>query len=315
MSMSQTPSSPYGTMEQHQVLHLNINTQTEEVQREEGEGEAAGEGEREWGREGEEERERVGGWGAAAPGEGEMARGGEWEREGVWEVEKDLPNKAVIQLSVQQPISSKPSPQHQRSVSDTSVLLTRSRINSSSLPELADDHTSSTSPEPVADTVEAARQQMSRVSPKKQFRTKHTRHLSLLNGREGKQKKRRSAHYRSRSPPNYPPPPPPANEDSANEEETPTAPRKDSLGFSKVMQTISSIDQELQEMGGVAGTETTPNISPPMSFKAIDPPTSEGEGVVGVVGVVGAVGEDGGYYESGSNVRYVKYTNYTGSKI
>lgn len=166
--------------------------------------------------------------------------------------------------SVQQPINLRPPPPiHQRSVSDTSVLLCRT--NSSSLPELA-DHTNSASPEPVADTVEEAKQQIE--SPTKRFRTKHTRHLSLLNGRDGKRKKRRSQ-YRCRSPPNYPPPPPPANEDSDNEETS----QNDALGFSKVMETISSIDQELQEMGGMGMTDTTPNISPPMRFRDNDPPS------------------------------------------
>ena len=169
------------------------------------------------------------------------------------------------QRDVQQSGELWPAPVHQRSVSDTSVLLCRT--NSSSLPELT-DHTSSASPEPVADTVEEAKQQIAQESPTKRFRTKHTRHLSLLNRRDGKQKKRRSQ-YRCRSPPNYPPPPPPTNEDSDNDDTT----HNDALGFSKVMETISSIDQELQEMGGLAGADTTPNISPPMRFRGIDPPS------------------------------------------
>lgn len=192
-----------------------------------------------------------------------------------------------------------PPPAHQRSVSDTSVLLCRT--NSSSLPDL--DHPSSTSPEPVADTVEAAKEQVSQDPPTKAYRTKHTRHLSLLGGNEHKRKKRRSM-IRSRSPPSYPPPPPPANDESGEEEEVPAvsdppvpavsdppvptasvapAPvqppqRKDSLqGFSRVMATISSIDQELQDMGGIGGREenTTPNITPPEKFRGEDPPIIE----------------------------------------
>ena len=246
--MSQTPSSPYGTMESgHQLLDLEVNQMVEDLQREEAE--TVVEGEREWEREMEEVRD--------------------WEREDRTECtwERDVATEMIPQDVQNDP---KPHPNHQRSISDTSILL--SRTNSSSLPELI-DHTSSTSPELIPDTVECARQQISQEAPTKRFRTKHTRHLSLLSGREVKRKKRRSAQFRCRSPPNYPPPPPPANEDSADEVETQRGchTRKDSFGFSKVMQTISSIDHELQEMGGVADTNTTPNISPPMRFKAINP--------------------------------------------
>ena len=170
--------------------------------------------------------------------------------------------------------SLRPAPVHQRSVSDTSVLLCRT--NSSSLPELVEGP-GSTSPEPVSDTVEGAKEQIIRQEalPVKKFRTRHTRHLSLLGGNEHKRKKRRSQ-LRTRSPPNYPPPPPPANEDSEGEPETEPE-MKNSLGFSRVMQTISSIDQELQDMGGVAGANTTPNVSPPMRFRGDDPPNLEGD--------------------------------------
>ena len=234
-STSLIATAPFHTtMESGQVFDLDI-TQTEEPLREEPEAVVEGE------REGEGEGE----------GEGEETVG-----------QLGYFQDAQIRYH-QQSSNARPVPIHQRSVSDTSVLLCRT--NSSSLPEL-DDHNSSASPDPVADTVEGARQQISQESPTK-FRTKHTRHLSLLNRRQAKRKKRRSQ-YRCRSPPNYPPPPPPMNGDSDNEEDM--IEEGQGLDFSKVMQTISSIDQELQEMGGVSGNDVTPNISPPMRFRAVD---------------------------------------------
>ena len=186
--------------------------------------------------------------------------------EGEREEEEERYVLAPIHLSSTEPQANglRPVPMHQRSVSDTSHLLFRT--NSASLPELADTRSSS-SPEPVCDTVEGAKQQISLETPK--FRTKHTRHLSLLGGDNHKRKKRRST-IRCRSPPNYPPPPPPGDEESGGNVEK-THQRKDSFGFSKVMQTISSIDQELQEMGGVAGTNTTPPLTA-STFRGEDPP-------------------------------------------
>lgn len=157
---------------------------------------------------------------------------------------------------------------HQRSESDTMVLC---RTNSASLPELV-EHDNSASP----DDFEEAKRQISEESPAVQFRTKHTRHLSLL---DGKRKKRRptSLKNRSRSPPNYPPPPPPTKEggegggnndaESVEDGRDSVEDGRDSVGFSKVLKTISSINHELEEMGGMGGT---PNISPPMRFRTID---------------------------------------------
>lgn len=152
----------------------------------------------------------------------------------------------------------RPAPVHQRSESDTTVLC---RTNSASLPELI-EHDTSASP----DDIEEAKRQISEESPVVQFRTKHTRHLSLL---DGKRKKRRptSLKNRSRSPPNYPPPPPPKKE-GGNDDTESVEDGRDSVGFSKVLKTISSIHHELEEMGGMGGT---PSISPPMRFRAIDP--------------------------------------------
>ena len=270
LSMSQATTSPCSTMDsrQHPVLDLDI-TQTEESHREEGEGEEEGAGEGE---------ERL-----------------------LQEMQREIRTEQSFEPVV------RPPPVHQRSISDTSILLCRSRINSTSLPELGEE--SSASPEPVADTVEGARRQIAEDMPKKQYRTKHTRHLSLLTGRSGKCK-RGSLKNRSRSPPNYPPPPPPANEDSGNEAcggvtitsntELGKDGRKHSLGFSNVMKTISSIDQELQEMGGVGGADVTPNISPPMRFRAdtddldLSPPQDPLEGGVGDEGGVGGGRDEGG---------------------
>ena len=247
MSMSQTSTSPYSTMEsgQHPVMDLEI-TQIEESQRDDDGGE--GDGER------------------------ETAHTGEVGRDVDMQQERGTHEEP-------------PSPVHRRSVSDTSLLL--SRTNSSSLPDLMDNN-SSVSPEDmkVPDTVEGARRQMSEKPPVARYRTKHTRHLSLLMGAEEKQKKRRqpSLKNRSRSPPNYPPPPPPMEEDSGNEavegteqqfvapsEAAGGASRKHSPGISQVMKKISSIDHKLEEMGGVGVSGSTPNITPPMKFRAVDP--------------------------------------------
>ena len=270
---------------EHQIMELEIGQYEEERppagEEEEGGGRPPGEEEEEGGGRppGEEEEEG----GGRPPGEEEEGGGwpyGEEEGEGGWpfgeEGEGDeMPRYVLAPISPSQqqqliPVKGlRPSPVHQRSVSDTSVLLWRT--NSASLPELA-DVPSSASPEPVSDTVEGARQQISQPeSPTKKYRTKHTRHLSLLGDSSGHKRKKRRSQIRSRSPPSYPPPPPPADEGSEEERERDPQ-RKDSLGFSKVMQTISSIDHELQEMGGVAGTTVTPNISPPMRFRGDDPP-------------------------------------------
>ena len=198
---------------------------------------------------------------------------GEGEREEEREEEEERYVLAPIHTSnVVRPQANgvRPIPLHQRSVSDTSVLLYRA--NSASLPELAEQRNSA-SPEPVSDTVEGAKRQISLDSPTKKFRMKHTRHLSLLGGDHHKRKKRRSQ-IRSRSPPSYPPPPPPADEESGDEVER-THQRKDSFGFSKVMQTISSIDQELQEMGGVAGANTAADVPPPTMFHGEDPTAND----------------------------------------
>ena len=197
---------------------------------------------------------------------------GEGDRE---EEEEERYVLAPIRTSNAQANGVRPIPLHQRSVSDTSVLLYRA--NSASLPELAEQRNSA-SPEPVSDTVEGAKQQISLDSPTKKFRTKHTRHLSLLGGDHQKRKKRRSQ-IRSRSPPNYPPPPPPADQDSGDEVGR-THQRKDSFGFSKVMQTISSIDQELQEMGGVAGANTAADVPPPTMFHGEDPTINPANDIV-----------------------------------
>ena len=325
ITTSQTSTCLYGDMEseqQHPVLDLDI-TQTEEPQREDAEGE--GEGERGgedrgytqavwreegrymqevrreeggymqevWGEEGgymQEVRREEGGYMQEVRGEEggykQEVRGEEggymqevWGEEGGYEVTQQNGGETEPRP---------PPPVHQRSESDTTVLL--SNTNFSSLPEL-DEHSSSVSPDNtlIADTVEGAKRQISEEMP---IRTKHTRHLSLLSGSDGKRKKRRqqSLKNRSRSPPNYPPPPPPADEDSGNEasgdienHELTTengATRKNSLGFSKVMKTISSIDQELEEMR-VGVSDITPNISPPMRFRDSDPqqsPTQDGSG-------------------------------------
>lgn len=173
----------------------------------------------------------------------------------------ELPRETNLQLGGED----RPAPVHQRSVSDTTVLC---NTNSASLPELI-DHDNSVSPEDM----EQAKRQISEESLNVQYRTKHTRHLSLL---DGKRKKRRptSLKNRSRSPPNYPPPPPPANEDSGNERTDSAEDGRDSVGFSKVMKTISSIHHELEEMGGIGGT---PNISPPMRFRDTDPHQSSSQ--------------------------------------
>ena len=158
-----------------------------------------------------------------------------------------------------------PAPVHQRSESDTMLL---SRTNSASLPELV-EHDNSASPVDI----EEAKRQISEESPVVQFRTKHTRHLSLL---DGKRKKRRptSLKNRSRSPPNYPPPPPPTKEGGGNDDADSVEDGRDSVGFSKVLKTISSISHELEEMGGMG---ETPSISPPMRFRAVDPHQSSSQ--------------------------------------
>ena len=247
------------------------------------------------------------------PREEEEGEGGEREEEReAEEVQRYV--IAPIHTSNMGPQTSdlRPAPVHQRSVSDTSLLLCRT--NSTSLPELAGPP-SSASPEPISDPAEGV--QILQESPTKKFRTKHTRHLSLLGGDHHKRKKRRSQ-IRCRSPPNYPPPPPPANEESGDEidknqqrkdeidknqqrkdEIDKNQQRKDSPGFSKVMQTISSIDQELQEMGGVAGADTAANVPPPTMFHGEDPPINPANDVPERAGQGQVTGEEEGRIEEG----------------
>ena len=144
-----------------------------------------------------------------------------------------------------------------------------------SMPEL-NEHDSSESPEDLP----AATKEVLEVLPK----ISHTRHLSLIVGSEGykkKSSKRTGSLKRSRSPPNLPPPPPPpepytgkssvsepsaeVKQESLVVESSPAKGMKSnvsntSLGFSEVMNTISNIDHQLDEL---STTPPKPTVTAP----------------------------------------------------
>ncbi len=170
---------------------------------------------------------------------------------------------------------------HARSSSDSLIV----RTLSNSLNDLTSQ---STSPEVEG---EEPRVQPPR-SPRASGRGGHTRHLSLLGGsphksggggrNKKKPKRGGSIKQRSRSPPNLPPPPPPpppseptdAQQQLAEggEEDHHLSPSSGagaglshatsstaSLGFSQVLNTISTIDQELDQMAGQFITPPQPS--------------------------------------------------------
>lgn len=157
---------------------------------------------------------------------------------------------------------------------------------SSSLPEMLDETGNSTSPEAMEDHDHTHHgENTSKHSPG----SRHTRHLSLIGGSKDahhnhsrrKPKRAGSLKQRSRSPPNLPPPPPPPppSDPGANalldtsgmsmRSNTSSA----SLGFSEVMQTMSSIDHELDTIAENFTTSTVITPSMPPGRPPPPPPT------------------------------------------
>ena len=166
---------------------------------------------------------------------------------------------------------------HVRSASDSLVLM---HETSHSMPDLAEDG-ESTSPE--GSQVEHLRKRSTSMSTDPPSIPTHvhghTRHLSLtISQGEGKRfRKRRSTKrdgslkLRSRSPPNQPPPPPPPDgsvPDSSSQDASPQHHHTVGLsstdgptdGDSEFMNTISDIDQQLEQM---ANSDSPPMVSVP----------------------------------------------------
>lgn len=183
----------------------------------------------------------------------------------------------IMDLNITQTEVEGTPPMHVRSASDSLVLM---HETSHSMPDLAEDG-DSTSPE--GSQTEQPRKRstsMSRDPPSISTHLHgHTRHLSLtISEGEGKRfRKRRSSKrdgslkLRSRSPPNLPPPPPPpdgSGADSSCQDTSPqhhltvgSAPSDDPTGGdSEFMNTISNIDQQLEEM---ANHDSPPVVSVP----------------------------------------------------
>lgn len=188
-----------------------------------------------------------------------------------------------------------PPPSHCRSASDSLVML---HENAHSMPELhrpRDEHEKSTSPEDGStDSSDLSRKKEELAAAHLSPKISHTRHLSLTGSQVPARKKRskRSASLkRSRSPPELPPPPPPPDQDEADEKTASPArkaqtvessgrmPRNDasssSIGFSEVMNTISNIEHQLDEMTPEPELTHTTSPSPPTTGPPQQPTDSQ----------------------------------------
>ena len=166
------------------------------------------------------------------------------------------------------------SPAHMRSSSDPLVIMHQM---SNSLPELLDETGNSTSPEGTDDPPTDHTQAVENMhSPG----TRHTRHLSLMGGKKEsvvhhsrrKPKRGGSLKQRSRSPPNLPPPPPPPADHTLLSDSVLSSPEgtgsplnvSNVSGFSGVMRTMTSIDQQLNAITENFTTSAiiTPSLPP-----------------------------------------------------
>ncbi len=176
-------------------------------------------------------------------------------------------------------------PVHFRSASDSLVLF---HENTHSMPDLyqeGDEHEKSTSPEDGSTDSDISRKKSDLVATHPSPKISHTRHLSLIGSQvpaRKKKSKRVPSLKRSRSPPELPPPPPPPGQDEAGAVATEqtqesltveTSARKlrndnstSSIGFSEVLNTISSIELQLDEL--------SPDPEP-VHMASLPPPTAE----------------------------------------
>ncbi len=187
-----------------------------------------------------------------------------------------------------------PPPAHTRSASDS---LVNFHENSGSLQELrcgADEHEKSTSPEDGSTDSDLSGRKESHTSPK----ISHTRHLSLMCTQSPVRNKKRSKRTpslkkRSRSPPELPPPPPPPGQEEetsavavGQDQEAPAEQpsgqqmtkntSSSSIGFTEVMNTMSTIEKELDKLSPEPEPPTAAiHTPPPITGAPSSPPLAE----------------------------------------
>lgn len=186
----------------------------------------------------------------------------------------------ILRMDMEPSTSGVEEAQSPRSYDSNSLLLTQKV--SSSLPELLDETGKSAGPKTLEQAEHGKEGTNGSVSPSHNY--SHTRHLSLLGGIKkegGGGGGRRSRKLRSRSPPNLPPPPPPpTNPMEGLPETTQDHDSMASPGFSKVLHTISDIDQQLDNITENFTTSTVITLSQPPSHPPPLPPTDMDAAIV-----------------------------------